>query len=84
MYLHIGKDIIVKSEDIIAIFDYEKVIQNNIFKQFYENIEKNIEIIDENKKTLVLIEKSGKIKGYISNISSTTIANRKTKLIYKK
>ncbi len=84
MYLHIGKDIIVKSEDVIAILNYEKLKQNNIFKQFYENIKKDIEIINENKKTLVLIEKNGKIKGYISNISSTTIANRKTKLIYKK
>ena len=80
MYLHIGKDIIIKEKDIIAILNYEKLEKNNTFKEFFKNIEKNIEIINDNKKTLVLFENDGKIKGYLSNISSTTIANRKNKI----
>lgn len=75
MYLHIGKDIIIKKKDIIAILNIEKTtktedISNYIEKSRIINIDKN------KKKSLILIEENHEIKAYISNISTTTLAKR--------
>ncbi len=77
MYLHIGNDKIIKKDDIIAILDYEKLKKEKEFQKFFESIEKNIEIIDKKvQKTLILTKKDEKIKGFITSISSTTLAKR--------
>lgn len=79
MYLHIGKDIMIKENDIIGIFDIES-IKNT---EEYENIQKKlkeknrlIEISENTKKTLILLLENKEIKGYITNISSVTLCNR--------
>ena len=82
MYIHIGKDIIINSKNVIAIFD----IQTLEKKYSIENICKNLNISDNiidisegNKKTLIITNKNNKTKGYISNISSTTLEKRTSK-----
>lgn len=78
MYLHIGKDKIIKKENILFLLDYQGLKENKIFQKFLEKIPKEniIYICKENPKTIV-ITKEEKIKAYITNISSTTLANRK-------
>jgi len=78
MYLHIGKDIILKKENILLILDYENLKEDKVFNDFFNKIEKrNIVDISENKPKSVVITKDGDvIKGYISNISSTTLGKR--------
>jgi hypothetical protein len=79
MYIHIGKDSVVNSDNIIAIFNINSLEQ----KKSLENICKDIgisdnivDVSDNNKKTLIICEIKNIKKGYITNISSTTIAKR--------
>ena len=79
MYLHIGNNVILNKKDIIFILDYENLKDNNIFKEFCTNIDKNnITDISEGKpKSIIITKEKDILKGYISNISSTTLAKRK-------
>ena len=79
MYLHIGNNVILNKKDIIFILDYENLKENNIFKQFCTNIDKNnITDISEGKpKSIIITKEKDILKGYISNISSTTLTKRK-------
>ena len=79
MYVHIGKDIVINSEDVIAILDIDSLIKKKNLKEVLQNLKISDNIIDvseENKKSLIIIQKNGKNFGYITNISTTTIAKR--------
>lgn len=78
MYLHIGKDKMIKRKDIIFILDYKSLKENKTFDEFFKNIEKeNIrDISDNNPKTIIITKEKNNVKAYISNISSNTLANR--------
>lgn len=78
MYLHIGKDIILKKENILFILDYNNFSENKICKEFYEKIDKkNITDISKQKpKSIIIIKENDIIKAYISNISSNTLGKR--------
>ena len=77
MYLHIGNNVILNKKEFIL--DYENLKENNIFKEFCTNIDKNnIADISEGKpKSIIITKEKDILKGYISNISSTTLAKRK-------
>ena len=72
MYVHIGNDELLKSEDIIAILDVETLRQSR----------NNLRIInllkDQNSdvKSVFLIKKGEKIEERFSIISTTTIKSR--------
>ncbi len=79
MYVHIGKDIVINSEDVIAILDIDSLIKKKNLKEVLQNLKISDNIIDvseENRKSLIIIQKNGKNFGYITNISTTTIAKR--------
>ena len=79
MYVHIGKEIIIPENEIITILDLEKMLENKNLEDILKelNLEKNIINISEGiNKSLILIKKEEKIEGYISNISSQTLAKR--------
>lgn len=78
MYLHIGKDIVLKNADILFILDYDSLKENNVFNKFMEKVdEKNIFDISDNKpKSMIITKENEIIKGYISNISSNTLGKR--------
>lgn len=82
MYVHIGKDVIINSDKIIAILDIKALEK----KKSIENICKDLKISDNiidvsegNRKTLIIIQDNTKNEGYISNISSTTLGKRTSK-----
>ncbi len=81
MYLHIGKDILIKKDEILFIFDYENLKNNKQFNKFMEGIDKKniIDISDNKEKSIVITGKKRVMKAYISNISSTTLSKRNTK-----
>ncbi len=82
MYVHIGKDVIVNSKNIIAILDIESLEKKKSLKEVLQNLKISDNIIDvseENKKSLIILQKDCNIIGYISNISSNTIAKRANK-----
>ena len=79
MYVHIGKDTVIKSENIIAILDVESIEKKKKLENILQNLKISDNIIDvseKNKKSLIIIEKNKKLTGYITNISSSTIAKR--------
>ena len=80
MYLHIGKDIIINNEDIIGIFNIDYVKNTKEYKKMIECLKEKgdlINISDNQNKTVILTEKNALIKGYITNIGTTTIGKRK-------
>ena len=79
MYLHIGNDIILKKKNILFILDYKNLTDSNLFQDFLSKIDKkNIVDTSEGKpKSIVITKEDEVVKGYISNISSTTLGRRK-------
>ena len=80
MYLHIGKDFVIRNKDIIGIFNIDYVKNTKEYKALYKNLDekKSIINISENQnKTFILIEKENEIKGYITNVGANTIGKRK-------
>ena len=79
MYLHIGKDKMLKKEDILFLLNYKGLKENKIIQDFLENISKEnkIDISFGNPKTIIITKENRKIKAYISNISANTLASRK-------
>ena len=82
MYVHIGKDVVINSNDIIAILDIESLEKKKNLEEVLQNLKISDNIIDvseKNKKSLIVLEKNNKVLGYITNISSNTIAKRANK-----
>lgn len=79
MYLHIGNDIVLKKEKILFILDYETLQNNSAFNEFLKNLKKEniIDISSGKRKSIIITKEDNIIKGYISNISSNTLAKRK-------
>ena len=79
MFLHIGNNYIIKKEEIIGIYNIKSIKNTKEYKKIIENLKKNnnlIKIENNEEKTLIITENSKIVKGYICNVSSTTIANR--------
>ena len=57
MYLHIGKDIILKKEEIIGIFNIESIAETKEYKIIIDKLKEERKIQDiskEDQKTLIL------------------------------
>ena len=83
MYIHIGKDLVMKEEDIIGIFNLDYIGNTKEYRNFKSNLEeqKLLKIITPNLgKTFILTECKGKTKAYITNIGASTIGKRKKEL----
>ncbi len=79
MYLHIGKNVVVNNNEIIGIFDVSSMTKSKEFKLIYEKLkeENNIlDVSDNHKKSIIITKEKEVLKGYISNISSITLAKR--------
>ncbi len=80
MFLHIGGDLVVAKEEILAIMDMESTSLSNITKEFLktEQMRDNVVNVDmENlPKSYVLCETGGKTVLYISPIAASTLLKR--------
>jgi hypothetical protein len=76
MYLHLGGDILINKDKVIAIIDLETVTIGGITHKFLSNIKDNkiVHNISEpgKEKTLIITTK----RHYLSPISSTTLFKR--------
>ena len=82
MYVHIGKEIVINSENIIAILDIESLEKKKKLEEVLQNLKISDNIIDVSegkKKSLVIIHKENKNLGYITNISTITMGRRAEK-----
>lgn len=75
MFLHLGGDILVSQEKIIAILDLETVMKNSASEKFLNNIKNNNDIqnITCGKEKSLVVTTGG---NYLSPISSTTLLKR--------
>lgn len=78
MYLHIGKDCVINNKEIVGLFNLDYIKNTREYKALYENLEKTKDIVNKSDedKTIIITEKKTKVKGYMSNISTTTLAKR--------
>ena len=81
MYLHLGNDIVVKTEDIIGIFDLDNATISAHTRKYLSKSEKEKQVIyvsfDLPKAFIVCKSKSDKKqKIYISQISAQTLLKR--------
>ena len=83
MYINVGKDLVIKEEDIIGIFNLDYIGNTKEYRKFKSNLEeqKLLQTITPNLgKTFILTESQGKSKAYITNIGASTIGKRKKEL----
>ena len=80
MYLHIGSDCMIHSDDIIAIFDFENTTTSKITREFLSEKEREDYIINVSEgdlpKSFIVTDYIGNSKVYISPISSATLLKR--------
>lgn len=76
MYIHLGSDVLINKNKIVAIIDLETITDGKINEEFLNTIKNNntIKYISEkgNEKTLIITVK----EHYLSPISSTTLLKR--------
>jgi len=80
MFIHLGGEKIIRSSELIAIFDLSIENSSKVSKQFIEHAEKNknVEVISQEEcKSLVITTN----KVYYSPISSTTLKKRAGQLL---
>lgn len=79
MYLHVGKEIILKSKDIIGIFDLDTATVSKRTRDYLNRAEKAGEVINvttELPKSFIVCKSLKGKKIYISQISSSTLEKR--------
>jgi hypothetical protein len=79
MYLHIGKDIVLKKEQIIGMFNVESILETKEFNIIIEKLKTENSITDISNgepKTLILYKQKDNLCGVISNVSSNSLGKR--------
>ena len=86
MYIHIGKDIIIKKEEIIGIFNIESILETKEYNTIIETLtltNRMKDISEGDPKTLILYKNKETLCGIISNVSSNSLGKRHTKTTEK-
>ena len=87
MYIHLGQDTVVRSEDVVGIFDLENSTVSKHTRKFLNNAEKKGEVITvsyELPKSFAVCRKKGeKQRVYISQLASSTLLKRSNFLYTK-
>ena len=80
MYLHLGQDTVVKTDDLIGIFDLDNTTVSKGTRTFLAQAEKRgqvVSVTDDLPKTFVVCGKNKKsCRVYLSLISSATLRKR--------
>lgn len=80
MYIHLGQETVVKTDEIIGIFDIDTTTVSKHTRNFLSKAEKEKKVINvsyELPKSFVLCkQKNGENKVYISQISTSTLLKR--------
>ena len=79
MFIHIGNNIILNEKDMIAIYNIESIQDTEEYKKIIKDLKEKHNLKEEseiNNKSLIITKESDRIIGYMTNISSITIAKR--------
>lgn len=79
-YLHLGGDVVVRTRDIIGIFDMEKTTESAISRRFLADAEKGGRVYTVSyelpKAYVVTAEEDGSETVYITQVSAATLRRR--------
>ena len=81
MYVHLGENTVVRTDNIIGIFDMDTSTISKWTKDYLSNATKNKRVINvsmELPKSFVVCNENNEIKVYVSQISSQTLMKRKS------
>ena len=79
MYLHLGQEKVIKTEDIVGIFDLDTTTISKSTRKFLNKAEKSgeVEVVSaELPKSFILCSENKKQKIYLSQISPSTLFKR--------
>ena len=83
MYLHLGNDVVINTETIVAMFDIDACTVSKKTRDFLAAAQKNGEVINvsyELPRSFVVCNDKGKTSVYISQLSTKTLSRRKLSL----
>ena len=80
MYLHLGSDVVVRSDSIVAIFDLDNSSQSHLTRAYLTKAEKAGQVVnvaeDLPKSFVVCREPDGTQRVYLSQLMSATLLKR--------
>lgn len=79
MFLHLGKDTIVNTENIIAVLDMDTATGSRHTRAFLTHLEKKghvINVTEDIPKSVVIYGHAPQIHAYICQLSSKTLLKR--------
>ena len=80
MYLHLGNAVLIKTDEVIGIFDLDNTTVSKKTRDYLNISEKKKEVItvsyDLPKSFVVCSKKKGKQKVYLSQLSTATLQKR--------
>lgn len=79
MIIHLGGDVIIPMEDIVAIIDVETAKNCKDTRQYLERLkdDNKVTVIEgEENKSYILVKQNGQHRVYVSPISSATLLKR--------
>ncbi len=80
MYLHLGNDVVINTEKIVAMFDIDAVTVSKKTRDFLAEAQRKGEVINvsyELPKSFVVCSEKGKTSVYISQLSTKTLSRRR-------
>ena len=84
MYLHLGNDVVVQTQHIIAMFDLDACTVSKKTRDFLANAQKQGQVVNvsyELPKSFVVCRKNDETIVYISQLSTKTLNKRKTSIL---
>ena len=79
MYLHLGEKTVIRTSDIIGIFDLDNTTISKHTRDYLSKAQKNSEVINvsyELPKSFIICKEKEQNKIYISQLSSQTLYRR--------
>lgn len=79
MYLHLGQDTVITTKSIIGIFDIDRCTVSKKMRDFLTAAEKRGDVVNvsyELPKSFIVCRENGRVKVYISQLSSKTLLKR--------
>lgn len=87
MYLHIGKNVVVAYEEIVAVCDLDNASHSHITRAYLTAAEKNgqvVNVCDDLPKAFVVCQKpDGTQTLYLSQLASSTLLKRANTLSFE-
>lgn len=79
MFLHLGNDVLIRTGDIIGIFDMDNTTVSRQGREFLKTAQNNNQIINTTEdlpKSYVVTKAKKQTKVYISSVSSKVLSKR--------